>query len=424
MIEEAVEAETLALEIYVATGDRLREGDAHCSARGVRLVPGRRRARRGGSRHRGRDPRDPAARAGARAGLRLARDDVHDGRSTSPGPASGAQKAIDLAERLGETEVLVAATRNVGTIELAHGLAEGREKLLRSLDAGARRAGWSDHAAVAYCNLVSSLARHPRLRRRRWRTSRPAARSATSTTCSPGTSTWAAGRRTSRSTTAAGPRPRRWPRENLERTRGSLPHSRFRSLLVVGRAARPPRRRGPVAGARRGAGDRRRGERAGHARPRRRRAGGGALARRRGRPGRGGDRRRAGARRAQRPSLDDRRARDLAPPRGPAPRRRRAAAAALPGRAHAATLRAAAEFWTARGCRYDAALALGHQRRGGRSAREPARAAGPRRATRRGDRRAAPARARRPRRAARAACRDAGEPRRSHRARSSTCSPC
>ena len=120
--------------------------------------------------------------------------------------------------------------------------------------------------------------------------------------------------------------------ENLERTRGALPHSRFGSLLVLGVAARPPRRRGPVAGARRGAGHR-------HTRrtswsgslpwpPRGRRRAGSrarpmAIA--------GGDRRRAGAGRGQRPSLDDRRARGLAPPRGPVRRRRRAAAAAIPG---------------------------------------------------------------------------------------------
>ena len=40
LIEEAVEAVTLALEIYVATGDRLREGDALQLALAVRLVPG------------------------------------------------------------------------------------------------------------------------------------------------------------------------------------------------------------------------------------------------------------------------------------------------------------------------------------------------------------------------------------------------
>ena len=64
------------------------------------------------------------------------------------------RKAIELAERLGETEVLVAAIRNVGTVELSHGLAEGREKLQRSLELALDGRARS-HAAVCYCNLVS-----------------------------------------------------------------------------------------------------------------------------------------------------------------------------------------------------------------------------------------------------------------------------
>ena len=141
-------------------------------------------------------------------------------------------KAIDLAERLGETEVLVAAIGNVGTVELAHGLDEGREKLERSL-ALALDAGLERHAAVDYCNLVASshdirdydvmvtyiaegraycdqhdlLAwdiylggweAHVALDHGRWAESTALAR------------------------------------ENVERTHGTLPHSRFRSLIVAG----------------------------------------------------------------------------------------------------------------------------------------------------------------------------------------------
>jgi ATP/maltotriose-dependent transcriptional regulator MalT len=63
-------------------------------------------------------------------------------------------KATALAERLGETETLVGATGVVGSVELHHGLAEGREKLARSLES-ALEAGLDRHAAVDYCNLVS-----------------------------------------------------------------------------------------------------------------------------------------------------------------------------------------------------------------------------------------------------------------------------
>jgi DNA-binding CsgD family transcriptional regulator len=64
------------------------------------------------------------------------------------------EKAIALAERLGETETFVGAAGVVGTVELHHGLAEGREKLLRSLEL-ALEAGLDRHAAVDYCNLVA-----------------------------------------------------------------------------------------------------------------------------------------------------------------------------------------------------------------------------------------------------------------------------
>ena len=73
------------------------------------------------------------------------------------------EKAIDLAERLGETEVLVAATRNVGTVELSHGLAEGREKLQRSLAARARRGAGEPRGGRLLQPRVL-LARHARLR--------------------------------------------------------------------------------------------------------------------------------------------------------------------------------------------------------------------------------------------------------------------
>ena len=73
------------------------------------------------------------------------------------------EKAIELAERLGETEVLVAAIGNVGTVELAHGLAEGREKLQRSLELALdARAGAPRGGRVLQPRVL--LPRHPRLR--------------------------------------------------------------------------------------------------------------------------------------------------------------------------------------------------------------------------------------------------------------------
>ena len=64
-------------------------------------------------------------------------------------------RALRLAEELGEHEVLIATIRNMGTVELSHGLAEGADKVHRSLDL-ALEAGMQDHVGVAYSNLVSS----------------------------------------------------------------------------------------------------------------------------------------------------------------------------------------------------------------------------------------------------------------------------
>ena len=178
------------------------------------------------------------------------------------------ERAIDLAERLGETEVLVAATRNVGTVELAHGLAEGREKLLRSLEL-ALDARLDDHAAVVYCNLVSSS--HDIRDYETAMAQLEAGRAFCDEHDLLAWDTYLGGweahialdhGRWAEAAALAG--------ENLERTRGSLPHSRFRSLLVVGLLHARRGDADPWPAARRGAGHRGRGERAGHARARRR----------------------------------------------------------------------------------------------------------------------------------------------------------
>jgi DNA-binding CsgD family transcriptional regulator len=153
MVQEAVDAETLALEIYVSTADRLREGAAHrhlgvfawYQGDGPRvreetdaaieiletLTPGR----------------ELALAYGRRASGCMMQFDLR-------GVREWGAKASELAEHLGETEVLVGAIGAVGTVELDHGLPAGRDKLLRSLEL-ALEARLDRHAAVAYCNLVS-----------------------------------------------------------------------------------------------------------------------------------------------------------------------------------------------------------------------------------------------------------------------------
>jgi tetratricopeptide (TPR) repeat protein len=64
-------------------------------------------------------------------------------------------RAIELAERLLQTETLVHALNNVGTAELTAGLPEGAEKLERSLKL-ALQGGYEEHVARAYTNLATT----------------------------------------------------------------------------------------------------------------------------------------------------------------------------------------------------------------------------------------------------------------------------
>ena len=325
-------------------------------------------------------------------------------------------KAIELAERLDETEVLVAAIGNVGTVELAHGLAEGREKLQRAPGAGARRRAGAPRGG-RLLQPRGLLPRHPRLRDGRGATSTRAAR-----ICDEHDllaweiylGGWEAHIALDHG---------RWAEAASARRREPRAHARRAAAQPVPLAARrrrpprPPRRRRPVAGS---------STRRSRSRSRRTSWTRSVPSRSRGRRRAGSPARTAWSRR--RPPTRSARAErsdhrwligELAIWRHraqAAARRRRAPAAALPGGAHGRRPRGRGVLARPR-MPLRRRAGAGLQRGGGRSAREPARAAEPRRATRGGDRRAAPARARSPRRAARAAGRDAREPGRAHRAR-------
>src|SRR5262249_37707641 len=70
-------------------------------------------------------------------------------------------RAVELANRLGEQEVLIHSLTNTGTAELFRGRLEGREKLVRSFEL-AREAGFDAHAGRALIHLVRA---HTRIRR-------------------------------------------------------------------------------------------------------------------------------------------------------------------------------------------------------------------------------------------------------------------
>jgi DNA-binding CsgD family transcriptional regulator len=152
-VQAAVDAETRALEIFIATGDRLREGAAHRALSTFAWYQG--------DGPRVREEIDTAIEIleGLTPGRELA--SAYYRRASGcmmefdlAGAREWGAKATALAERLGETETLVGAIGVVGTIELHHGRAEGREKLVRSLEL-ALEAGLDRNAAVDYCNLVS-----------------------------------------------------------------------------------------------------------------------------------------------------------------------------------------------------------------------------------------------------------------------------
>ena len=69
------------------------------------------------------------------------------------------ERAVELAEHLGETEILVHALNNVGTAELWAGLPVGKERLERSL-ALAVDAGLEEHVARAHTNLACCFIDH------------------------------------------------------------------------------------------------------------------------------------------------------------------------------------------------------------------------------------------------------------------------
>ena len=151
-IDEAIEARRLALVEHRSRRDRLREGDtrrwlsrlawfagdgaeAEAEARAaIRLLEPL--------------PSSPelAMAYSNMAQLRMLAGDV-------PGTRDWGGRAIELAERLGYTDVLVHALNNVGSAELSGGSIDGAAKLERSLQLAAD-AGLEEHVARAYTNLA------------------------------------------------------------------------------------------------------------------------------------------------------------------------------------------------------------------------------------------------------------------------------
>ncbi len=156
----AVEARRRALEVRRASGDRRGEGDAHRWLSRLAWFSSDNTLAAG-----------HAAQAIALLGplgpsreLAMAYSNMSQLRMLMRdrwGTDHWGEQAIAMAEALGETETLVHALNNVGTVRLELGLDVGYEPLERSL-ALAQQAGLEEHVARAYTNLGSG---HLHLRR-------------------------------------------------------------------------------------------------------------------------------------------------------------------------------------------------------------------------------------------------------------------
>jgi DNA-binding CsgD family transcriptional regulator len=152
-IGDAIEARRLALAEHHSRGDRLREGDAHrwlsrlswfLADNAVSEAEGHKAVEL----LEGLPPSSELASAYSNlADLRMLASDVEGARDWGG-------RAIELAERLGEAEILVHALNNVGTAELSVGSADGAEKLTRSLSL-ALEAGLEEHVARAHANFAA-----------------------------------------------------------------------------------------------------------------------------------------------------------------------------------------------------------------------------------------------------------------------------
>ena len=74
------------------------------------------------------------------------------------GTIAWGSRALELAQRLDDAEVLAHALNNIGTMELLRGVSEGRRKIERSLEL-AEQAGFEEHAGRAFIHLAWTAAR-------------------------------------------------------------------------------------------------------------------------------------------------------------------------------------------------------------------------------------------------------------------------
>ena len=152
-IADATATRRAALVAHIATGDRARQGDTHRWLSRLAWYAGDNATAEDEARFaidllEDLSPGPELAMAYSNmAQLRMLASDRH-------GATHWGERAIALAERLDETEILVHALNNVGSAEMVRGLDEGTAKLERSLVL-ALDAGLEEHVARAFTNLAS-----------------------------------------------------------------------------------------------------------------------------------------------------------------------------------------------------------------------------------------------------------------------------
>ncbi|HTP19435.1 MAG TPA: AAA family ATPase [Solirubrobacteraceae bacterium] len=151
--DAAVQARRAALALHQELGDRLREGDdRRWLSRLAWFGADRATAVREGRRAVELLETEPPGRELAMAYSNMSQLSMLAG---DVGEAlECGELAIELAERLGETEILVHALNNVGSAEVSGRLPGGVAKLERSL-ALAQEAGFEEHVARAFTNLAA-----------------------------------------------------------------------------------------------------------------------------------------------------------------------------------------------------------------------------------------------------------------------------
>jgi DNA-binding CsgD family transcriptional regulator/tetratricopeptide (TPR) repeat protein len=156
--DEGVEWLKAAIEIRRDSGDRLREGDALCQLSAIQRC-GAMTAEGEETGHRAVELLEtcPPGRELARAYANVAMialnvNDLDEA-------ASAATRSLELAERFGQTELVVHTLNTLGTQELIEGKAEGREKLERSLRL-AQEEGLEEHIGRAYIHLADVAQRN------------------------------------------------------------------------------------------------------------------------------------------------------------------------------------------------------------------------------------------------------------------------